>query len=74
MSLPSYNEALETVLRIVQPIAIRQRVMLEQALGRVLATDIVADRDLPPYNRSQMDGYAVVASEVSKDIAMDGRS
>jgi len=71
MSLPSYNEALETVLRIVQPIAIRQRVMPEQALGRVLATDIVADRDLPPYNRSQMDGYAVVASEVSRGVAME---
>ena len=70
MSLPSYNEALEKALRIVQPIASCQTVMLEQALGRVLATDIVADRDLPPYNRSQMDGYAVVASEVSKGVAM----
>lgn len=70
MSLPSYNEALEKALLIVQPIASCQTVMLEQALGRVLATDIVADRDLPPYNRSQMDGYAVVASEVSKGVAM----
>ena len=71
MSLPSYNEALEKALRIVQPLASCQTVMLEQALGGVLATDIVADRDLPPCNRSQMDGYAVVASEVSKGVAME---
>lgn len=31
----------------------------ELALGRVLAEDLVADRDLPPYNRSTMDGIAI---------------
>ena len=34
--------------------------------GRVLAEDICADRDLPPFNRAQMDGYAVRAAEVGK--------
>lgn len=34
------------------------------ALGRVLAEDILADSDLPPFDRSQMDGYAVRASDV----------
>ncbi len=36
-----------------------ESVMLEQALGRVLAADILANRDLPPYDVSAMDGYAV---------------
>lgn len=31
----------------------------EQALGHVLAADILADRDLPPCNRSTMDGIAI---------------
>ena len=32
-------------------------------LGRVLAEDVVADSDLPPFDRSQMDGYAVRAED-----------
>ena len=31
----------------------------ELALGRVLAENIKADRDLPPFNRVTMDGIAV---------------
>lgn len=38
-----------------------EKVDLTSALGRVLAENIVADTDLPPFDRSQMDGYAVVA-------------
>jgi molybdenum cofactor synthesis domain-containing protein len=37
---------------------------LHQALSRVLAEDVLADSDLPPFDRSQMDGYAVIASDV----------
>jgi molybdenum cofactor synthesis domain-containing protein len=39
--------------------------MLGDALGRVLAEDIIADSDLPPFDRAQMDGYAVRAEDVS---------
>lgn len=40
-----------------------ERVELRHALGRVLAHDVVADSDLPPFNRAQMDGYAVRAED-----------
>jgi molybdopterin molybdotransferase len=40
-------------------------VPLDQALGRVLAADIPADRDLPPTDRSAMDGFAVRAADLS---------
>jgi molybdopterin molybdotransferase len=40
-----------------------ERVALAEALGRVLAEDVVADSDLPPFNRAQMDGYAVRAKD-----------
>lgn len=40
-----------------------ERVNLDNAIGRVLAEDIVADSDLPPFDRSQMDGYAVKAAD-----------
>ena len=40
------------------------RVGLFEALGCFLGEDIVADSDLPPFDRSQMDGYAVRAADV----------
>src|SRR4029453_6323510 len=43
-----------------------ERIALSSALGRVLAEDIIADSDLPPFNRAQMDGYAVRASDVKE--------
>ena len=42
-----------------------ERIKLEDALNRVLAEDIIADTDLPPFDRSQMDGYAVRAADVT---------
>ncbi|MDQ5858692.1 MAG: molybdopterin molybdenumtransferase MoeA, partial [Acidobacteriota bacterium] len=41
-----------------------EAVPLAEALGRVLARDVVADVDWPPFNTSAMDGYAVRAAEV----------
>jgi len=43
-----------------------ERVELSQALGRYLAEGIIADTDLPPFDRSQMDGYAVRAADIAK--------
>lgn len=37
----------------------RVQVPLERALGRVLARDVKSDRDLPPFDRAAVDGYAV---------------
>jgi molybdopterin molybdotransferase len=41
-----------------------ESVPLASARGRFLAQDIVADTDLPPFDRSQMDGYALRANDV----------
>ena len=40
-----------------------ERVDLSQAVSRVLREDIIADTDLPPFDRSQMDGFAVIAAD-----------
>jgi molybdopterin molybdotransferase len=40
----------------------------EQALGRVLAEPIKADRDLPPFNRVTMDGIAINYQAIEKGI------
>jgi len=57
-----FEQALQTVkekLGIPRPALATQTVPLEQALGRVLAEDVLADRDVPPFDRSTRDGYAV---------------
>lgn len=41
-----------------------ESVMLSKVCGRILAEDIFADSDLPPFNRSQMDGFAVKSVDV----------
>lgn len=43
-----------------------ERVPLERSTGRILAEDVVADRDLPPYNRATMDGIAIAYEAYQK--------
>jgi molybdenum cofactor synthesis domain-containing protein len=58
----SVAEAIQIVRAQTRPLP-SERVKLKHVLNRVLAEDIVADSDLPPFDRSQMDGYAVRAEE-----------
>jgi molybdopterin molybdotransferase len=44
-------------------------IALPGALGRILAEDIIADTDLPPFDRAQMDGYALRADDVANTPA-----
>lgn len=52
--------ARELVLAAVRPLG-SERVPVGEALGRVLAEDLSAEEDLPPFDSSAMDGYAVIA-------------
>jgi len=45
-----------------------EKVKLEKSIGRILAEDIVADRDYPPFNRAAVDGYAISMSDADKKI------
>ncbi len=40
-----------------------EKVLLSEALGRVLAEDVVASMDVPPFDRSTADGYAVKSED-----------
>lgn len=61
MSLLPVEEALCRLLALAEaaPIEAREMVPLAAADGRVLATDLVAGLDLPPWPNSAMDGYAL---------------
>jgi molybdopterin molybdotransferase len=58
-----YEEALARVLAAV-PSPASEPIALADADGRILAQDIVSPIDLPPFDNSAMDGYAVRASDV----------
>ena len=58
----SVAEAIQIVRQQTHTLSV-EHVQLQDALGRVLAEDVVADSDLPPFDRSQMDGYAVRAED-----------
>ncbi|HTW83595.1 MAG TPA: gephyrin-like molybdotransferase Glp [Candidatus Sulfotelmatobacter sp.] len=59
----SPGEAFAAVVRGCSPNSPTERVALDEALGRVLAADVVAAETLPGFARSTMDGYAVRSAD-----------
>ncbi len=47
-----------------------ESVDLHLCLGRVLATDIYSDMDMPPFNKSAVDGYACKREDLIKDLQL----
>jgi len=58
------DQALSVVLDRVEGLS-SETVALEYAHRRVLAEDVIADIDLPPFGRARMDGYAVRSVDVA---------
>jgi molybdenum cofactor synthesis domain-containing protein len=52
------NKALEILLKRIEPLP-SEIVKITDAPGRVLASEVTAGMDIPPFDRSAMDGYAV---------------
>ena len=61
----SLEEARRRLDADVRPIARTERVPLDAAAGRVAAADVASTIDVPPFARSAMDGYAVVAADIA---------
>jgi len=64
----SISDAIGIVLQRTPKLEV-EPVLLSDSLGRVLAEDIIADTDLPPFDRAQMDGYAVRSADVANTPA-----
>jgi len=63
-SLINADKALNIILEYASKIKIASiKIDIENALGRILAEDIYANIDLPPFDRSTVDGYAVIAED-----------
>jgi molybdopterin molybdotransferase len=71
--MPSYDAArqivIETAGKLRSTLSIEQIEIADasgEAVGRILAEEVFADREYPPFNRSTRDGYAVISSDVSQ--------
>jgi molybdenum cofactor synthesis domain-containing protein len=62
-ALISYQEAKGIIDRHIQPITRTESVAIDEAVNRVLAEDLIAAMNVPPFNRAAMDGYAVKAKD-----------
>jgi molybdopterin molybdotransferase len=71
-----FEEALELVIREAPGPGEASRCPLAAACGRVLAADVISDVDLPPFDKSGMDGFAVRLADLATvpatlDVIMD---
>jgi molybdopterin molybdotransferase len=73
LGLASVAEARAAMLagiKVLEP----ENTALEHALGRILADDVVASRDQPPFDVSAMDGYAVKSADTPGLLRLAGES
>ena len=70
-------EAEQLIAERVAPVAGTETVTLREAMGRVLADDVVAPVHVPPFDNSAVDGYAVRHADLKPDgdttLAVAGR-
>jgi len=67
------DEARRIVLSAVRPLG-AEAIPVGAALGRVVARDVAAAGDVPPFPNSAMDGFAVVAGSAGRRLAVVGES
>lgn len=62
----SRDDAIATFRKALQPTTLGlEKAALDRMLGRVLAQDVTAPVDAPPFDRSVVDGFAVSASDLA---------
>ena len=57
------GDAQAIIARTITPIDARERIPIVEANGRVVSADVVSSRDVPPFARASMDGYALIAAD-----------
>jgi molybdopterin molybdotransferase len=62
-TLTQFEAALNVFLKAIVPIDDTEGAPIREARGRVLARQIIAERNEPNYRRAATDGYAVVADD-----------
>ena len=64
-----FDDAFETMMSSARRLG-TERVDIERALNRVLAETIVSDIDVPPFNKSVMDGFACRRADLGNELTV----
>jgi molybdopterin molybdotransferase len=67
----SAEQVLAFLSRLVTPVRDRLELPLFEALGRVLAEDVMSPFDVPPHDNSAMDGYAFASQQLAIDQPLE---
>ena len=63
-----FNDAVDISLQNAQTTQLKEIIALENALGRVFSQDVTCKKNLPSFNNSAMDGFAVKAADAGKTL------
>ena len=66
----SADDVLVFLSKLVAPVTDAVELPLFEALGRVLAADVISPFDVPPHDNSAMDGYAFAGAELAEGAAL----
>ena len=64
-----FEKALKIVLGSVQQLG-SERVDIAHVVNRILAEDVTSDTDMPPFNKSAMDGYACRREDLANELTI----
>jgi len=62
-----FDKAFEIVMAHARPLD-SETVALSESLGRILAEDVRSDIDMPPFDKSAMDGYACRRADLGREL------
>ena len=66
-----FNEAMESSLQNAYGTTLKEIISLEKALGRVFSQDVICVKNLPSFNNSAMDGFAIKAVDAGKTLKVN---
>lgn len=69
MKTITYEHAMDILFASVKQSEIEQ-VAFNEAIGRVTARDILSDTEMPPFNKSAMDGYACRREDLNNELSV----
>lgn len=62
------DEAIRRILDISKPVSESEKISSKESVNRILADDMYAQRDIPAYDNSAMDGYLFLTDDLNSDV------
>ncbi len=63
-----FDNAINKALKYAKPAGLKEIINIENSIGRVLSTDVRCIKNLPSFNNSAMDGFAIKYSDAGKTL------